>query len=123
MIDIAELFNFEQFLYGYIIFICFFIFIIGLAGSDLSTILVDLNESNLAEINASIPTPPTEPSVGSGSFDWIGNLFAQPIYFIENIRFFFVLMTLDTGIFWLGLLVFTPAFLFMLWGIMKLLRG
>lgn len=54
---------------------------------------------------------------------WITGFLGTASYFIENIAFFFTLMTLDTGYAWLGTLVFSPAIVFLMYGILKLIRG
>lgn len=121
MVDIAELFNFEQFLYSYIIFLFFFIFIIGLAGADFSLYFTDLSESTFLNLNTSLPLSPEEPDSNAS---WLSGFLFNAEYFLYNIRFFFTMMTIDTGVLWLGLLVFTPAFIFVMWGVLKhLIRG
>lgn len=103
--------NFEQFLYGYLIFIFFFIFMLGMGGNEY------LADTNLESLQAPQPLPPEYTD------NWLTGFLGSAGFFVANIVFFFQLMAVDTGIGWLGLLVFSPAIVFMLYGMLKLLRG
>lgn len=111
--------NFEQFLYSYLIFLFFFVFVIGIAGDDLTAVFQD---SELEDLEA--PTRPPEPQLsGNAILDWIESVGASGAYFVSNIAWFFGIMMIDQGAGFLGTLVFAPAGVFMIYGIMKLFLG
>lgn len=120
MVNIAnQLSTFDNFLYTYVIFLFFFVFIIGLAGSDLTDLF---SSGNLASLEA--PAAPVAPvPTGNGMLDWLTSAVSSGTYFVQNIIFFFTLMTVDSGVSWLGAVVLTPAFIFMIYGVMRLIRG
>lgn len=108
--------TFESFLYSYLIFLFFFVFIIGQGAASYFA------EGDIGDLQApSYPEPPEE--TGNGLLDWLTGAVQSATYFIDNIAFFFTLMTVDSGIAWLGTLVFTPSAIFILYGLLKLLRG
>lgn len=115
----AELFNFEKFLYTYLIFVFFLIFIFSLPGT--STYFAEM--AGISGLSA--PTPPEAPDTrDAGILDFITNSLNSGIFLFQNIAFFFTLMTVNSSIQWLGLLVFSPAIVFLIWGVMKhLIRG
>lgn len=111
--------TFEKFLYTYLIFIFFMVFLFTLPGT--SEYFADI--SGISGLTA--PTPPAAPdTTGNGILDFITSSVNSGIYFFENIAFFFTLMTVNSSVSWLGMLVFSPAIAFLIWGIMKhLIRG
>lgn len=113
MVDIAE-FTIDSFIYKYALFLFFIIFIIGLgAGTYFS--------GNIENLHPPSPLPPS--NTGDGFLDWLTNTGNSFTYFIENIGFFFTLMSVDAGVGWMGTLIFSPAIVFLAWGILKLIRG
>jgi hypothetical protein len=108
--------HFEKFLYSYVLFLFFIVFIIGLgAGAYFG--------GNIAGLVA--PTPPDPPeTTGNGILDWLTGVANSGTYFAQNIAFFFTLMSINTGIAWMGTLIFSPAIVFLVWGVVKhLIRG
>lgn len=112
--DIVE--HFEKFLYSYVLFLFFMVFIIGMgAGQYIG--------GNVAGLEAPTPLDPPE-MTGNGFLDWLTGVANSGAYFAENIVFFFTLMSVNTGVAWMGTLIFSPAIIFLVWGVLKhLIRG
>ena len=115
----SEIFNFEKFLYTYLIFVFFLVFMFSLPGT--AEYFADV--SGISTLSA--PTPPTTPdTTGNGIIDFFTSVATSGVYFFENVAFFFTLMTVNSSIQWLGILVFSPAIVFLIRGVMKhLIRG
>lgn len=109
MIDIGT--SFESFLYGYLIFVFCFIAMLGMGANEY------LTDSNLESLEVPTPLPP------EATDNWLTGFLGTTGYFIANIVFFFTLMSIDTGVALLGTMVFSPAIIFLLYGILKLFRG
>ena len=106
--------EFDKFLYTYVIFLFFLVFVIGLGATDMFA-------GNIAGLTA--PTPPDQLSNTTsegiiGSLTNAANTFS---FFINNIAFFISLATVDVGVAWVTGLILTPAFIFLVWGLIKLL--
>ncbi|MFQ6118302.1 MAG: hypothetical protein ACE5KE_00280 [Methanosarcinales archaeon] len=118
MVKIAE----WRFLFGYLIFVFFLVFIISLGAGDYfagNIAEVCVNASSVGNITGTspqcsivVPSPPT-------AFDPISTL----IYVVASIFFFFQLMTVDAGILWLGIIIFSPALIMLLYILLRLIRG
>jgi len=98
----------ERFILTYAFFLFFLVFLIGLG-------LGDMFAGNIAGLTA--PTPPAQ---SDSSFIGLLNFFG---FLVDNIGFFFILMTVDTGIAFLGLLIFSPAIIILIYLLLKLIRG
>lgn len=111
--------SFEKFLYTYLIFVFFLVFIFSLPGT--SDYFADI--SGIAGLTAPTPPEPINPS-GNGIIDFFTSVTSSGAYFASNIIFFFTIMTINSSVQWLGILVFSPAIVFLIWGVMKhLIRG
>lgn len=112
----TQSFNFEKFLYTYLIFLAFITFIIGLGASDLFG-------GTIESAGLTVPTMAQPVETGNGLIDWINSSGASMTFFFDNLALFFTIMTLDTSVGWLGTLVFTPAIIFIAYGILSMIRG
>ena len=95
----------EKFLLTYSIFLFFLVLMISMGFQYFG--------GNIG--NLTVPTLPTDTSQL--------NLITYLIFVFDNILFFFTLMSVDFGIFWIGLLILSPAFLTLLYMLLKLIRG
>jgi hypothetical protein len=91
----------EKFIYTYALFLIYFTFMISLGAGTLGL-----------RVGLEPPTIPEEPSV----WDYVA-------YPIKNVGFFFRLMMADVGIGILGLLVYAPAIIILIYAVLRLLRG
>ena len=95
----------EKFLLTYSIFLFFLVLMISMGFQYFG--------GNIA--NLTVPTLPADTSQL--------NLITYLIFVFDNILFFLTLMSVDFGIFFLGLLILSPAFLTLLYMLLKLIRG
>ena len=93
----------EKFLFSYSVLLFFITFMISLGFSGFG--------GNIAGL-----TPPIIPQTGIDIFNFLPFVF-------DNIVFFFTLMTVDTGIAFLGILLFSPAIILLIYILLKLIRG
>ena len=110
----AKITTFDSFLYSYSIFLFFIIFIIGMGASQYFA-------GNIANLTPPEPQPPVV--TGNGFLDWFTNTGNSLGYFFSNIGFFFTLMSVDTGVAWVGSIIFSPAIVFLAYGLLRLVRG
>lgn len=101
--------SFDKFFYTYVTVLFFLVTIIGLGAGDI------FGES-ISGLEPPIPVPPdaTQP---------ILNFINSLTYFVANLGFFFVLMTVDTGVFLFGSLISAPAIVMIFREVLKLMRG
>lgn len=131
--------DFDKFLYRYLIFLFFCLFIIGLGAQDFFAGNFEEVMSSPMSVPAATGIDINRPEQGllTGIYEylfgglhealgfdtWLESTFGGVHTFFENLFFFFKLMTLDTGVAWVGTLIFAPAGLFILYGLAKLVRG
>ena len=137
----ADVFNFDKFMYTYIVFLAFFIFIIGLGANEFFTgdnakLLEAASFNPTLNPNASTNTV-TNPIInvldwfrttfidltGIDAAGWMESTFGPFHSFMENIWLFIKMALVDPGTGAVATLVFTPAMLFLTWGIIRLVRG
>lgn len=110
--------DFESFMYTYIVFLCFILFIFTLPGS-----VASMFGGSLEGYNITTPTYHQPEASGYGLIDFFTSAGASVTYITENLALFFTLMTVDAGVTWVSMLIFTPAIIFLLWGLIKMVRG
>ena len=93
----------EKFLFSYSVFLFFITFMISLGFSGFG--------GNISGLIA--------PSIPTNNVDFFTFLF----FVFDNIVFFFTLMTVDTGIAFLGIVLFSPAIILLIYILLKLIRG
>ena len=104
----------DKFYIFYVMFIAFLFLVVGLGGGDILEDIANLDNPAL------IFKPITQvESMGNPIFDII----IGSLNFMNNILFFFNLMLVDSSVFWLGTIVFTPAFMILFYLVLKLMRG
>lgn len=89
--------------------------IIGLGAGELFS-------GNIADLQAPVPPQPIE-ATGNGFLDWFTGAAQSFHFFVDNIIFFFTLMSVDAGFGTMGLVIFSPAVIILIWGLLKLVRG
>jgi len=89
-----------RFIFAYSVLIFFIVEIIALGYEGFGGNIGDLQT----------PTIPTEPNI----LDLIG-------FVLGNLGFFFSLMAIDTGILWLGIILFSPAIVTFIYILVKLI--
>lgn len=102
--------DFGNFLYKYAMFLFFIVFIIGLGGGEYFG-------GNIEGLEAPVMAPPDPDAT------WLTGFLGTASYFVSNIAFFFTLMTVDTGVGWIGILIFSPSIIYLMYGLLKLIRG
>lgn len=104
--------DFDKFLLSYVMFLFFIIFIMSIGGSDYFI------DNNLDTIG----TPP-QPLPPSESDTFITGFLGTAGYYVALIGYFFELLTVDTGLQFLTLLIISPATILIIWNLMKIIRG
>jgi len=103
----------DKFFIFYVMFLSFLFLTVGIGGDDFLTDLTNLDNPAL------IFKPITVESMGNPILDII----LGSLNFVNNILFFFNLMIVDTEIFWIGTIIFSPAFMILFYTALKLVRG
>ena len=98
----------EKFIFGYSVFLFFITFMISLGYSGFG--------GNIGQL-----TPPQLPNIPEANI--LDVLIGMFLYVIDNIGFFFLLMSVDTGIAFLGIVLFSPAIIVITYIVLKLIRG
>lgn len=108
--------DFDKFLFSYITFLFFIVFIIAIGGGEFFA------GNNLDTIGT--PPQPLPPSdTGNPLIDWITGAWSALGYYTANIVYFFELLSVDTGLQFLTLLVISPATIIIIWNLLKIIRG
>lgn len=104
----------EKFIYTYSVFLFFILFIISMGATEVFA-------GNIEGLEAPTIVPP-DPT-GDPIWDFITGAVNTGAFLINNIAFFFTLMFIDVGVAWVGTLIFSPAIVLLVYGLLKLIRG
>lgn len=137
--------DFDKFLYTYIVFLAFFIFIVGMGAKEFfvgddTYLLAYQSEFPSLNPNATFEQESTQSGnlligfldwLRSGFIDvtgldaagWMETTFGPFHSFVDNIWLFIKIAAINPGVGYVAALVFTPAAIFAVYGVLRLIRG